>query len=124
MSGDITIGAAERIAILTGSRQRNVAATGSTQTDAAIIGANVNIISGADGTKGVALRKPKGLTSKLTVYVALVYSSAATNALLVYPPVGGTINNGAVNAALSIAAQKPAIFWSVNGTDFIALVGS
>lgn len=111
-----TRGSNERFGVIESSVQRTVAATGSAQTDAALIGANVSVVTGASGSNGVVLRKGKG-----TPYAGVIYSSAATNALLVYPPVGGTINNGSLNAAVSVAARKPAIFWMVagSGLDFI-----
>lgn len=109
-----TIGSIERTGTIEAARQRTVAAAGSAQADAALIGANVSVVTGASGTNGVRLRPGKGLN-----YAGVVYSSAATNALLVYPPVGGTINNGSTNAAISVAARKPAIFWSVDNLNFV-----
>lgn len=108
-----TPGSNERFGVLETSRQRSVAASGSSQTDAALIGANVSLVSGASGTNGVVLRKGKAQ------YTGMIYSSAATNALLVYPPAGGTINNGSVNSPFSVTARKPAIFTSTTLIDFI-----
>lgn len=113
---DQTRGSNERYGVLETSVQRTVAAAGSAQTDATLIGANVTIVTAASGTNGVILRKPKSANN---FYTGAVYSSAATNALLVYPPTGGTINNGTINAALSLPARKVGTFMSVNGTDFV-----
>lgn len=109
-----TIGSNERYGIIEGARQRTVAAAGSAQTDATLIGANVTIVTGASGTNGVVLRKANNK------YAALVYTSAATNALLVYPPSGGTINGGSVNASFSIPAKKTAAFYAITAIDFVA----
>lgn len=113
-----TRGSNERYGVIESAIQRTVAATGSGQSDAALIGANVSNVTSASGTNGVVLRKGKGGNP----YAGVVYSSAATNALLLYPPVGGAINGGTVNAALSIVARKPAIFWMIadgTGLNFI-----
>ena len=108
-----TTGSNERYGIIEGSRQRTIAAAGSSQTDATLIGANVTIVSGASGTNGVILRKGKNL------YSGVIYPSAATNALLVYPPSGGTINGGSANASFSVTARKPAIFYFITPIDII-----
>lgn len=115
-----TTGSNERLAVLEGTRQRTIAAAGSAQADAALIGANITVVTAASGTNGVVLRKAKSGNP----YTGMVYSSAATNALLVYPPVGGTINNGTANAALSVAARKPIFFVAVSAVDFIVNVGA
>lgn len=111
-----TRGSNERFGIIEASVQRTIAASGSSQTDAALIGANVTSVTGATGSNGVVLRKGKGIP-----FAGIIYSSAATNALLVYPPVGGTINGGSANASFSVTARKPAIFWMLAGTglDFV-----
>lgn len=109
-----TRGSNERFGVIEGSVQRTVASAGSNQATAALIGANVSIVTGATGATGVVLRSAKN-----TSYGGMIYSNAATNALLVYPPVGGTINNGTLNAALSVAARKPATFYSIDNLNFI-----
>lgn len=101
----VTIGTLEREGLLVGARQAIIAATGSSQTDAALIKGNICVVTGADATVGVILVKPRVLGHQV-----MVYSSAATNALPTYPPVGGTINNGSTNAAFSAAARTPYLF--------------
>ena len=112
-----TIGSNERYGVIEGARQRTVAAAGSGQSDAALIGANVSIVTGATGSNGVVLRKAK------SNYAGVIYSSAATNALLVYPPSGGTINGGSTDASVSLTAKKPAIFYAIGPLDFIVNAG-
>lgn len=111
-----TTGSNERYGVIEGSRQKAAAAAGSGQSDATLIGANLTIVSGASGTNGVILRKGKGSNG---TYAGVIYSSAATNALLVYPPTGGTINGGSANASVSVAARKPAVFYAITPIDFI-----
>lgn len=52
--------------------------------------------------------------------------NGGANALLVYPPVGGTINGGSTNAAFSVTAAKGAIFRCVSddGLTWIAILGA
>ncbi|AMV23429.1 hypothetical protein VT84_03400 [Gemmata sp. SH-PL17] len=98
---------------------RAVAAAGSTQADAAaLIGGALNIVTGADATKGVLL--PVAAAGD----VVRVYSQAATNILKVYPRTGGAINEGAANASVSAVARKPAIFECLDGTNWSYLQGA
>lgn len=90
-----------------------VAAAGSTQGDAATLTGDVNIVSAADGTKGVIL----SASSKRTV----VYNTHATNGLKVYPPTGGDINDGSANAAVTIEGKTMAVFENLDGTTFAAI---
>lgn len=46
----------------------------------------------------------------------LLIPSLVTNAPLVYPPVGGTINFGTVNAGVAITARKVAEFVALDAT--------
>ncbi len=111
MTGGLqTIGANERLGVLEIVRRKTVAAAGTSQTDAALIGANVTVVTGASSSNGVILRKTKN-----NPYTVLVYSSAATNALKVYPPVGGNFNDGVVNTPLSATAQTPYYLSCISG---------
>lgn len=51
-------------------------------------------------------------------------ANLGANALLVYPPVGGTINALAANAGFSVPAGKVASIKKVNGTLYIASVSA
>lgn len=91
-----------------------VAATGSVQTDAAALGTGVNLVTGADATKGVIL--PTGANGKFI----LVKNN--TNAVLkVYPKTGGIINALSANAALSMAALTSAVFFTVDGLNWVTI---
>lgn len=103
--------------VLKGEEMATVAAAGSTAADAAALSAQVTTVTGADATKGVIL--PAGDGELGTVLV--VYSSAATNALKVYPPDGESINAGAADAAVSLVAQKPALFVRVSSTQWLCV---
>lgn len=79
------------------------AAAGSSQATATVIttpGGQILNVSGATGSNGITL--PIALAGS----EIMVYSNAATNALLVFPPLGGAVNNGTVNASASLTARK------------------
>jgi hypothetical protein len=89
-----------------------VAAAGSAQGDAATLTGVVNIVSAADGTKGVIVP-----VSASTMYV---YNTHATNGLKIYPPTGGDFNDGSANAAITIEGKTLAIIVNTDGTTFAA----
>lgn len=96
-----------------------VAAAGSDQAGAALLTAGVlNVVTGATGSNGARL--PVATAGE----IVRVYPSAATNALLVFPPTGGTINNGSANASLSCAARKPVVFECIDGTAWTGQIGA
>lgn len=103
-----TRGSNSRYGVLEASSQAVFPAAGTNQATGAQLRAPVNLVSGATGTNGVTIPK-----SKVPGRQLVIYSSAATNALQVYPPVGGTVNNGAVNAVFAAAARTPYIFINV-----------
>lgn len=90
-----------------------VAAAGSDQAGAAALVAEVSTVSGADGTKGVKLSTPAAGD------VQSVYNEHATNALKVYPHVGGDINDAATNASINLAGKTFANFRSLDGTTWV-----
>lgn len=72
-----------------------VAATGSTQGDAAALAEGINVVSAADGTKGVIL--PTAVAG-----MVIIVKNTAAGALKIYPATGGAINAVAANGAYSI----------------------
>lgn len=84
--------------------QATIAAAGSAQGSAAALTALTNIITGASGSNGVIL--PAGAVNLQVT----VINTSASNALLVYPDSGGTLNGGAANASASLAAKKGATY--------------
>lgn len=100
---------------VTGDMATGLTAAGTTQATALVLVADHNKIGTAAASSGALLRKISGMQS--------VYNGGA-NAVAVYPPVGGTINSGAANAAFSVAATKSAVFISANGVDFVAVLSA
>lgn len=97
---------------LIGGASAGQAATGSTQADAVQLTAtNTQFSTVAAGTGAIApsFAQPGDLFR--------VFNNGA-NALLVYPTVGAAINNGATNAAFSVAANKSAQFVMLTATLF------
>ena len=86
---------------------------GTIQGDAtALVGGKVNVVTGADGTKGVILAGGD---------VLYVYSATATNGLKIYPESGSAINGGTANAAITIEGKTLAIFVRTSPTDWAAI---
>ena len=81
-----------------------LAAAGTTQATAAPVVNDVTTISNNTAANGVILPVP---TAGQTFYII---PALATNAPLVYPPVGGSINFGTANAGVAITARKMAQF--------------
>jgi hypothetical protein len=108
-------------AVIVFSSTGPIVAAGSTQGNAAALTNANNIVSGADGTKGVILPTPVQVGQE----VAVVNTNGAS-ALKVYADAGGTggtINGGSGNASASLAASKgttyvctglsPTAWWSL-----------
>lgn len=95
---DITEGAATGATTMSA-----VAATGSVQGDAAALANGFNLVSAADGTKGVIL--PAAAAGK---QVTVKNNTAAV--LKVYPASGDGINAIAVNGSISMASLTSAVF--------------
>ena len=72
-----------------------VAAAGSTQGDAAALAEGINVVSAADGTKGVIL--PTAVAG-----MVIIVKNTAAGALKIYPATGGAVNAVAANGAYSI----------------------
>lgn len=97
-------------------------AAGSANTDAGPIypegdTASLVVVTDADGTKGVIMP-----LSKAGRQITLFNNSAST--LKVYPGVGGKINEGSADAALSLSTKKPVVMTSLGGANWIAAVGA
>lgn len=93
-----------------------VVAAGTVIANAAQLGSSgtLSVVSGANDAAGVVL--PASTPGK----VQYVYSSQATNGLLVYPPVNSSINGGSANAAVNIEGKTMAIFVCTNATNWCA----
>lgn len=90
------------------------AAAGSSASDATALSAQINVVTGADGTKGVAL--PAAADTK----ALYILNSSATNNLLVYPVSGGNdnINSLVEDAAFTMSPGRGAWFYATSATQW------
>lgn len=87
-----------------GTVANNLTATGSTQATALALPADINRVTTVAASTGVII-PPANSGDGGTVY------NGGANALLLYPPVGGTINGLSANAGYSIATATPYCDW-------------
>lgn len=98
-------------AIAQATVDNGLVSTGATQATALQLNAEWNEVDSVPAGTGVLL----------SVYqpgqTQIVFNDDLSNALLVYPPPGQNINGGAVNAAVSIAANTRGVFYFVTPTE-------
>lgn len=99
---------------LTGITSAGLTATGSDQAGALGIVDDISIVTTTAASTGVRL------PANSQVADSFVIANHGANALAVYPPTGGKVANGSVNAALSVPATKTVICFSIDGTNFAA----
>lgn len=103
-----------------GSPQAAVTAVGTTRAGSPTLDAVVNLLTTSVGQVAVTLPAAGGTTGTLMV-VRTTTATAAT----VFPPSGGSINGGSVDAAFSVAQNKPTIFVPLaNGIDYVAVLSA
>jgi predicted RecA/RadA family phage recombinase len=92
-----------------------VTAAGSAIGDAAQLGQGLNVVTGADGTKGVIL--PTAVAG-----MQVIVKGVTAGVLKVYPKTGSTINALSASAAISLASgATPAIFVASTSTQWYTL---
>lgn len=90
-----------------------VAAAGTTQATATVLSNEVPLVLISNNTAANGVQLP------VAAYVGqeiIIFPQLITNAPLVYPPLGGTINNGTVNAGAATPARKAARFLCIDRT--------
>ncbi len=93
----------------------SVAAAGSAIGDATALGNGLNIVSGADGTKGVILPTPKPGQM-------VIVKGTTAGVLKVYPQSGSVINALSASAALSLTTgAMPSIFVASSATQWYSI---
>ena len=90
-----------------GNANTGIAATGTTQAGAYAISAVNSVFGAVPSGSGGVLPAATQVGDELTVV------NLGANALAVYPPLGGTINNGTANASVSVAANAMTLFKAV-----------
>lgn len=110
-----------------GGLANNITATGSSsQAGSALLSVTSNnVVTVGGANTGVILPPGNGTGDALApgdwIRVANYVSG---NAILVYPPVGGKIQNGTLNASFSVGALKTAEFVCIDGLNFFANLSS
>ena len=98
--------------VLTGQSASNT-----TQATATAITADVTVFSTVASTGAAIL--PTGGAADI-----LVMNGQASNALVVFPPIGGTINGGSANASYSQAVSKCARYVTADGLNWYAMTSA
>lgn len=104
-----------------GSLNNSLTAAGSASTDCLRVGiAGFHRITTAAASTGIGLPLGHGLMDQVLV------RNDGANTVNVYPPVGGTLNGGAANAAATVAAAKAALLVciSADGLTWVSLAGA
>lgn len=91
---------------------------GTAQTGAATITTNFTLTTTAGGATAFVL--PAAIPGSGPI---LITNPSATTAL-VFPPSGGTINGGSLNASVSIAQNATRIFFVSASNTWISLIGA
>ena len=91
-----------------------VAAAGSTQGDAAALAEGINVVSAADGTKGVIL--PTAVAG-----MVIIVKNTAAGALKIYPATGGAVNAVAANGAYSITNVTSSMLEAASTTQWYSV---
>jgi hypothetical protein len=101
--------------VVLGDVVTGLTAAGSTQATALTISADMNVFGTVASGAGAVLAVADG--------ARIFVRNGGANALLVYAPVGGTMN-GTSNGSLSVATTKNAMFFSANGVDWYSVLSA
>jgi hypothetical protein len=116
--------AAQAQATTAGVPALGLTSAGTTQANAAAITSDFAVFSTVAASSGARL--PAANAASMTALAGDIYvvvNSQATNALLVYPPVGGNFSAVAVNTAVSLPAGKTGDFYCLGGNVWAASIG-
>jgi hypothetical protein len=104
---------------LSGDVQTGVTATGTTQATAVPAYGDLVVVTTAAASTGVIMAGPAfGPGDTQTII------NQGANAVLVYPPVGGTINALSANAGFSVGAGKSVELHAATGTQFYTVLSA
>jgi hypothetical protein len=103
--------------LVTGTAATGLTATGATQATALPLVDDVNRITTTALSTGVIV---PAMQAGDNVCIA----NHGANALLVYPPLGGTIGNGATNAGVSVPLNKSADVHCIDPLTYSIIVGA
>lgn len=98
------------------------AATGTAQGTAALIPSNYVAVTSATGGANDSVRISKNVVGGKFGPIMIVNKTAAT--LNIFPSTGESINAGAANAAITLAANKGVIFVPLSQTQYATILGA
>jgi hypothetical protein len=102
-----------------------LSAAGANQAAATAVVNDISVYSTVGSGTGVRLPAQNAASmSALAGDIYVIVNSQGTNALLVYPPVGGNISNAGVNTAVSIPANKTGDFYCLGNNIWAASIGT
>jgi hypothetical protein len=102
-----------------------LSAAGANQAAATAVVNDISVYSTVGSGTGVRLPAQNATSmSALAGDIYVIVNSQGTNALLVYPPVGGNISNAGVNTAVSVPANKTADFYCLGNNIWAASIGT
>lgn len=115
---------------IAGSIATGLTALGSTQATAAVCEGSVNVFSTVAASTGVVLGAPipavigspvaaQHALSILSAGDSVLIANHGANTLSVYPPVGGKIDNGTANTAVTVAVNTAKRFTFISNKDCI-----
>jgi hypothetical protein len=98
----------------------NITATGTSQGTAATLANNqnlINLITAASNTGLILPASPNSFNGD-----PFIVNVASSTTGIVYPPVGGTINGGSVNAGINVAQNKTALFYRFSALVWLSIL--
>ena len=111
--------AGNAVQYITGVVANNLTATGSSsQSGSFAVTADISVFTTAPGNSGARL--PSG-TNPGDIFTIANWDN---NTMLIYPPTGGTCNNGSLNASVSLNTKKAADCVSIDGLNYIVMAGA
>lgn len=111
--------------VTVGKPVSGLSAAGANQAAATLISNDISVYTTVGSGTGVRL--PAANAASLTALAGDIYvvvNGQATNALLVYPPVGGNFITVATNGSVSLPAGKTADFYCLGGNVWAASIGT
>jgi hypothetical protein len=111
--------AAQAAQNIVGSVSNNQTATGSSsQANSFAIASDITIFTVAASNSGARL--PSTLSAGDIVTIA----NYDANTMLIYPPVGGILNGGSLNASVNLVTKKSADCQCIDNLNFLIMAGA
>lgn len=104
---------------MVGTVSNTQTATGSSsQTNSFAIASDITIFTVAASNSGARLPSTSGPGDLFTI------ANYDSNTMLIYPPVGGILNGGSLNASVSLTTKKSADCICIDNLNFIVMAGA